>query len=201
MEFITNANVVYLMMMLGFLLVFLALLAPGTGVVEIGAIAMLVVAGYGLANLPLNYWAVALLPASVVLFILAIRLRRRRLFLILSLLTLLGGSIFIIQGEGSLPAVDPLLALVMSGLTFGLIWYVATKGMEAIRRTPDHSLERLIGKQGIAETDVFQEGTVQVAGEGWTARSEVYIPAGSQVTVTGREGLVLIVRPTANRHD
>jgi membrane-bound serine protease (ClpP class) len=193
MDFLFEPNVVYLLLMLGFLLAFLALLSPGTGIIEVGAIGLLVVAGYGIANLPLNLWALALLPVALILFILSLKLKRRRLFLALSLLSLLLGSVFISKQENGMPAVNPLLALLVSGLSFGLIWYVAQKGMEAVSRTPDHSLDRLLGVTGLAETDIFQEGSVQVAGESWSSRSESYIPSGSRVVVSDREGLTLIV--------
>jgi membrane-bound ClpP family serine protease len=40
---------------------------------------------------------------------------------------------------------------------------------------------------------VHEDGSVQVAGELWSARSEDPIPAGAQVRVLRREGFVLVV--------
>jgi membrane-bound ClpP family serine protease len=51
----------------------------------------------------------------------------------------------------------------------------------------------LIGKIGEARTKVEEEGSVQVDGELWSARSEKTIPAGSSIRVLRREGFVLIV--------
>jgi membrane-bound ClpP family serine protease len=51
----------------------------------------------------------------------------------------------------------------------------------------------LIGQVGETRTRVHHEGTVQLQGELWSARSQKPIPAGRKVQVTGREGFVLIV--------
>jgi membrane-bound ClpP family serine protease len=51
----------------------------------------------------------------------------------------------------------------------------------------------LIGQTGEAKTRVREEGSVQVAGELWSARSDKPVPAGSRVRVVSREGFVLVV--------
>ena len=58
---------------------------------------------------------------------------------------------------------------------------------------PAHDLGALIGAIGETETAISDEGSVQVAGELWSARSEGPIPEGSQVRVVGREGFYLKV--------
>jgi membrane-bound ClpP family serine protease len=51
----------------------------------------------------------------------------------------------------------------------------------------------LVGQPGEARTEVYNDGSVQVSGELWSARSDHPIPAGSHVRVVGREGFVLVV--------
>ena len=46
---------------------------------------------------------------------------------------------------------------------------------------------------GEAKTSIADEGSVQVAGELWSAKSEQAIPEGTHVRVTGREGFSLVV--------
>jgi membrane-bound ClpP family serine protease len=65
--------------------------------------------------------------------------------------------------------------------------------MEAAGTKPSHNLDRLVGKIGEARTKVEDEGSVQVEGELWSARSEKAIPAGSSIRVLRRDGFVLIV--------
>lgn len=52
-----------------------------------------------------------------------------------------------------------------------------------------------VARFGRTRTELAPHGKVFVAGELWDAVAEGPIPAGSRVEVTGREGLVLCVRP------
>jgi len=193
MNFLLDPNVAYFLLVIGFLLAVLALFTPGTGILEVGAVLILAMAGYGVINLPLNLWALVILILGVFPFILALRQSHRLVFLAIAIAALVIGSVFLFRSEESIMAVDPLLAAPVSALAVAFLWFVAKKGLEAIARRPDHSLERLNGLVGIAESDIYLEGAVSVGGEQWSARSEDFIPAGSQVRVIGREGLVLIV--------
>jgi len=54
-------------------------------------------------------------------------------------------------------------------------------------------LNGLMGKIGNTKTAIGEEGSVQVAGELWSARSDQLIPVGCSVKVVRREGFVLVV--------
>jgi membrane-bound ClpP family serine protease len=73
------------------------------------------------------------------------------------------------------------------------MWFAIVKVLEADRLQPSHDLGSLIGVIGEARTEIHAEGTAQVGGELWSARSNRLIPADAKVRVIGREGLVLIV--------
>lgn len=193
MEFLLDPNVAYFLLVSGFLLAILALFAPGTGFLEVGAVLILVMAGYGIINLPLNLWALVILILGVFPFILALRQSRKLAYLAVSIVALVVGSVFLFRTEERLMAVNPVLAVPVSVLAVGFLWLIARKSLDAIARTPDHSLGRLQGMLGTAESDVFMEGTVSAGGEQWSARSENFIPAGARIRVVGREGLILIV--------
>jgi membrane-bound serine protease (ClpP class) len=195
MEILLNPNVAYLLLVSGLLLAVLAVLAPGTGLLEIGAFFTLMLAGYGIYNLPINYWALGLVILGMVAFVLAVRRPRRLVFLVVSILALVVGSAFLFQGEDLQPAVNPVLALVTSTLTAGFLWIVFRKILETERLRPTHDLGALIGEVGEAKTDIQPEGTVQVAGELWSARSNTPIRADAPVRVVGRDGFILEVEP------
>jgi membrane-bound ClpP family serine protease len=188
-----DPNIAYLSLVIGFLLAILALFSPGTGLLELGALFAIVLAGISIYNLPVNWWALAVLILGIFPFFIAMRRSRRWVYLIISIAAFLVGSIFIFRTETGAPAINPLLASVVSLLSVPLLWWIARKGMEAIRLKPSHNLEKLIGQIGLARTEIGQEGSVYVNGEDWTAHSNVVIPEGSQVRIIGREGLVLLV--------
>jgi len=192
MNILYDPNVAYLLFVGGFLLAILALFAPGTGLLEIGALFMLVLAGFSIASQPFNWWALVILLLGVVPFILALRRSRRILFLVLALASLIIGSVFLITTPEGYPAVNPFVAVVTSVLVGGTVWMISHRLLDALAR-PVVSSSYVVGKTGEARTDILGEGAVYVGGEEWTARSRTFIPAGSAVVVRSQEGLVVEV--------
>ena len=195
MDFLINPNVAYLLLAGGLAFAVLALLSPGTGILEIGALFALLLAGFGVYNLPINLWGLAVLIVGVVVFALALfRAKGQWVFLIISILALMVGSIYLFRGETWWkPAVNPILAGLVS-VSSGAFFFIATrKTLEARAVQPAHDLGSLIGAIGEAKTEIHSEGSVQVAGELWSAWSPSRISAGSPVRVVRREGFILEV--------
>jgi membrane-bound serine protease (ClpP class) len=195
MEFLINPNVAYVLLVLGFLLGLLAIITPGTGALEVGALFLLALAGYGVYKNGLNLWALIILVLSIIPFVYAIRRPKKELFLALSILGLIAGSLYIFPPEGWLPVINPFVAVVTSILAAGVIWFFTIKAIQAYALRPAHDLAALLGQIGESKTIVHESGSVQVAGELWSARSKKPITAGKRVRVTSREGFVLEVEP------
>ena len=193
MDFLLDPNIAYLLLLGGILLVMLALAAPGTGILEIGAFFCIVLAGYAVYNLSFNWWSLILIALSIVLFIYAIQKPKRELFLALSILSLVVGSVFIFPRTNGQAGVNPLVAVSASVLVAGFLWIAIRKSIEAAYARPLHDLEGLVGQVGEARTAVHDDGSVQVGGELWSARSENAIPAGSPIRVVRRDGFIVIV--------
>ena len=194
MDILLNPNVAYLVLAGGLIFAVLALLAPGSGILEIFALFTLLLAGWAIYNLPINAWALLILLAGVVLFFMAIRRPRTVALLIAAIVMLVLGSAFLFSSDvWWQPAVNPFLALVVSVLSAGFFWVAAQKVVEARNVRPTHDLGALDGAIGEAKSDIHDGGSVQVAGELWSARSQQPIPDGARVRVTGREGFILIV--------
>jgi membrane-bound serine protease (ClpP class) len=203
-DILLNPNVVYLILVAGFFLAILALLSPGTGILEAAALLTLLLAGfavynlYNVNNLYINLWAVLILALGVLPFIYAVRKTHHLIYLGISIAALVIGSVFLFHAPGQpwyIPAINPLLALVVSILLGGFLWFATRKVLEAESRPPVHNLEELIGTIGESKTVVNAEGSVQVNGELWSARSNQPIPVGTPVRVVGREGFILTVEP------
>ncbi|HMU93790.1 MAG TPA: NfeD family protein [Anaerolineales bacterium] len=194
MDFLLDPNVAYLIFLTGIVLVFIAVATPGTGLVEIGALFCFILTGYALYNLSVNWWALVILLLSVVPFIQAIRKPKSFLFLALSILLIVIGSVFLFASDdGSLISVNPVIALISSGLVAVFLWFLFRKAIEAISRRPTHDLETLVGQIGEAKSAIYGDGSVYIAGEMWSARSDSEIPAGSHVRVIRRDGFTLVV--------
>jgi membrane-bound serine protease (ClpP class) len=193
MDFLLDPNIAYLVLLGGVLLAMMSLASPGTGLFEIGAFFCIALAGYAIYNLSFNWWALLLLGLSIVPFVYAIQKPRRELFLGLSILLLIIGSVFMFPRTADQAMLNPFVAIVGSALVAGFLWVAVRKAMEATSAKPTHDLARLVGQVGEARTGVNDEGSVFVAGELWSARSETPIPAGSSIRVLRREGFILIV--------
>lgn len=158
-----------------------------------GAFFCLALAGYAVYNLSFNWWAIVLLVLSVVPFIYSIQKPKRELYLGLSIALLVLGSVFLFAVDGWKPAVNPFVALVTSGLISTFLWIVVRKTVQVASARPTHDLELLMGLTGEARSNIYEEGSVYVAGEMWSARSNEHIPAGSSIRVVRREGFILVV--------
>ncbi len=194
MEILIDPNVAYLLLVVGVVLAIMAVFAPGTGVLEVGALFVLFLAGWEISQLPINLWALILLIIGVIPFILAVRKSRNLIFLVIALIAFVIGSAYLFQGASWWqPGVNPILAIIASLLASGYLWIAATKVLETEKIKPRHDLAKIIGDEGEAKTDIFNEGSVQIGSELWSARSVNPIPEGSKVRVVKREGFILEV--------
>jgi membrane-bound serine protease (ClpP class) len=122
-----------------------------------------------------------------------VRKSGQTIYLLISIAALVIGSTFLFRGEGSMPAVNPVLALLVSSMVTVYFWVATRKALEVDRIRPIHDLSALIGAVGEAKTPIHEEGSVQVAGELWSAQSDQPIPEGARIRVLGRDGFILKV--------
>jgi membrane-bound serine protease (ClpP class) len=155
----------------------------------------MLLAGYAVYHLSLNWWALLLLILSLIPFVYSIRAPKRGIWLAVSIVGLTVGSIFFFPAQQGWLSVDPWLATVTTVLYSAVLWFSARKVVEVAATRPRHELSNLIGQKGEAKTPIDEDGSVQVSGELWSARSSTPLPAGTAVQVVGRDGFVLIVEP------
>ena len=202
MDLFINPNVSYVLLILGFLTAVLALFSPGTGFLELGALAALALAGYGIANLPVNSWAFGLIGIGAALFLLVLVVppRIRALLMTISALGFILGATLLFRSQASwLPTVHPALILILAPATPVITWFLASKIIESATERSAFDPNQLIGMTGRASSDIRGQGTVYVNGEEWSALSQTFIPAGSPVRVLNRQGLTLEVEPVSPR--
>ncbi len=195
MEAWITPDVAYLLLVAGTAVLILALLTPGTGLLELAALGLLLAAGYTATQLTISGWAVGLWVLGLVFFGLSVRRNRGSAWwLVAALVSLAVGSVFVFHTpEGG--TVSPWLAVTVSVLGGGLAWVVTRKVLAAEQRPPAYDPQRVVGQVAEVRTPLAPEGTVYVAGELWTARCPTPVRAGEKVRVVGREGLILQVEP------
>jgi len=193
MELLLNPNIAYLILVFGFLFAIMALVTPGTGVLEGIAIIIILISGYIISKLNFNWYALVVLILGVIPFLAALRKTQRRLFLLLSLLSMIIGSTFLFVDSSWRPIVHPVLTIFVNILIIGFFWWVVRKGLEALKIKPQNRLAEIVGSIGETRTEVFHEGSIYANGEMWSATSVKHIPARKKVKVLSRSGFIVEV--------
>ncbi|MBN2084830.1 MAG: hypothetical protein JW748_06355 [Anaerolineales bacterium] len=171
-----------------------AVSSPGTGLLELAACVCVVITAIFAVWLNIHLWAFGILVAAFIVFLIEIVKPMKGIFLILSVILFSIGSIFLFRGSGGeFVVVSWPLAIVSSLGTTGFFWLVIRKVLKARKRPDQMNPSAVVGLIGEAQTEIFLEGSVQVASELWSARADTHIPAGSRVRVVSREGLILTV--------
>lgn len=189
-----SPSVAYLLFVAGLCLVVLELYTAGIGVAAATGAGCLVLSGYGLGVLPARPYAVALLAFGVLGYAIDVQAGAPRTWTVIGTLSLAVGSVRLYeQGLAPSPLV---LAVVVGGVALFMV-----AGMPAMVRsrfsTPTIGRESMVGELGAALAAVDPEGTVEVRGAPWPARTNRATPirAGDPVRVVGIDGLLLEVEP------
>lgn len=201
MPFLNDPNVVYGFLLVALLFTVFAVLTPGTGLIELFATALWLATVLGLYQLSLRPWAIALLLLALLPLLPALRRPHQRGWLALSIALLLVGALFLIRPERGVLAIHPVWAITASTAFAALLWFGGQKIVEAQRRPHLLNVEQVVGQVGVTRTPVHHTGTVYVAGELWSARCSIPLPAGTRVRVIKREGLVLWVEPETKPYE
>lgn len=195
LDFISDPNVAYMLMLIGFYGIFFELTNPGSifpGV--IGAIC-LILAFYSFQTLPVNYAGLLLIITGIILFLLEIKVVSYGLLTVGGIVSIILGSLMLFDSpdplmRASLSIIIPFA--IVSALFFILTFRLAYK---AHKRTPVTGMESMIGAEGTAKTNIDnKEGMVLVQGEIWNARADELIPEGSKIVVVSSKGMVLTVK-------
>jgi membrane-bound serine protease (ClpP class) len=197
-----DPDLAFIFFWLGLALIVLELIIPGhifSG--TIGTI-LLIVAIVSFGLLPVRLIGVALLIASVVFFVLELKVPGLGVWSLAGLASLIAGGLFLYDGSGGVRVSPVVLVAVAAGVA--LFFGVAVSRLLAIRRVPPvpHGAEAIIGKDGVViGAGLGPNGVVRVASEEWRAVSTSGpLPVGSRIRVTGLDGLVLTVVSLADEH-
>jgi len=195
LNFITDPNVAYMLMLLGFYGLFFELTNPGAifpGV--IGGI-FLILAFYAFQTLPVNYAGLLLIILAIILFILEIKIISHGVLTIGGVISMLLGSLMLFDSPG--PFMKLSLALILPAVVMTALFFTIVLGLvyKAYKRKPVTGSEGLVGLEGIANTDITKNGgMVLLHGEIWSAYSDDTIAKDERVVVESVSGLKIKVK-------
>lgn len=193
LHIISDPNLAYILLMLGFYGLLFEIYSPGAIVPGIIGVIGLVLGLYSLNTLPVNYAGLALIIFGIILFLLEIKVTSYGLLTIGGILSLFLGSLMLIRTDSLLQISRGLIIgfTIVSALFFLLI---IGAGIRAQRRRPITGIEGFIGATGVTLEDLDPNGSVKVNGEIWQAESlSGKIEKGERVSVKSLKDFKAIV--------
>ena len=194
---LSDPNIAYILFMIGLYGLLFEIFNPGVifpGV--IGGICI-ILAFYSMHTLPINYAGLALIIFAIILFILEIKVVSHGILSIGGVISLIIGSIMLINVESGLEVVKiswEVVALFVI-LTVLFFAFAITLGIKAQKSKPTTGTQGLLKSFGEAITDLNPDGEVRIHGEIWNAESiEGKIEAKSMVEVVEIQNLKLKVK-------
>ena len=196
-----DPNLAFIFFWLGLALIVLELIVPGhvfSGTV--GTILLLLsIVSFGL--LPVRLIGIALLVASIVFFVIELKVPGLGIWSIGGIVALVLGGLLLFDPAGGVRvspfAIAPVAAFM--ALFFG---FVVAKALAMRHLPPAQGPQAIVGREGVVlGNGLDPEGVVRVAAEEWKATTGAGpIPPGSRIRVTRLDGLVLTVEPLESEH-
>lgn len=197
---LADPNVAYLLLVLGFLGLFLELSSPGTSLPGALGVISLILAAIGLSQLPFDWRGALLILVAFLLFFADVFVPSLGLLTLSGLAALVAGSYVLFDESQGVFINRPLIWAIAAGLV-GVFVVIGGFALSVWRRKPATGREGLVGAVGTVRQPLNPDGIVFVSGELWQATAagesaEGLPPIAERVpvTVTGMDGLRLFVR-------
>ena len=190
---VASPSVAYLLLVIGLLLAALEFFTAGIGIAAFCAAGCLLLSSYGLGVLPFRLWALVLVGVGVLGFCIDLQAGVPRVWTGIGAVALIVGSLRLFDGVHLSP-----LALLAGVLGTALLMLAGLPAMVRARfSTPTIGRQSMIGEMGIALVAIEPEGTVEVRGAPWPARTNRATPigVGDPIRVVAIDGLLLEVEP------
>src|SRR4030065_590681 len=195
LNLISDPNIAYMLMLLGFYGLFFELTNPGAifpGV--LGGIS-LILAFYAFQTLPVNYPGLLLIILAIILFILEVKIISHGVLTIGGVIAMFIGSLMLFESPA--PFMKLSLAIVLPAVLITTLFFSLTFGLayKAYKRKPVTGSEGLTGAQGVAYTEITKDGgMVLLHGERWSAYSVEPIAKGEKLIVEAVSDLKVKVK-------
>ncbi|MGM0701039.1 MAG: NfeD family protein [Pseudomonadota bacterium] len=190
---ITNPNVAYFLMIIGFYGLIFELSNPGSLVPGTIGIICLLLALFAFQVLPVNYAGLALILVGLALIVGEALMPSFGILGIGGIAAFVFGSVILMDADNlniSLPLIGG-VALLAAGL---MLW-VMTRFIGLRRRPVRTGQEELVESEAKVLEDFEGQGHVRLHGERWNARSTQPLRRGQAVRVVGIDGLTVDVEP------
>jgi len=195
---LAHPNIAYLLLSLGVLGLTIELWNPGSVLPGVAGGICLLLAFFTFQVLPVNYAGVLLILFGIVLFILEIKVVSYGVLSIGGVLSLLFGSMMLMDTSAPELKVSLGVILPVVGGLSAILFLLARLGIASQRRRPTTGSAGMLGKAARALDPIApgSPGRVSTRGEIWNATASEPVATGEEVVVTAVDGLTLTVSRT-----
>jgi membrane-bound serine protease (ClpP class) len=198
---LSDPNISYIIMMLGFYGLLFELFSPGAIFPGIIGVICLILAFYSMSSMPVNYAGLALIIFGIILYLLEIKVISHGLLAIGGTISVLLGSMILFRTSPLENYVSLSWSVIISVTAFSALFFLflITMGLRAQRAKPVSGANTLIGKTAETIDTLDLSGQVQLMGETWNAVSlEGKITENKKVIIKEIKGLTLYVIPKSD---
>jgi membrane-bound serine protease (ClpP class) len=198
---LSNPNIAYLLLILGFYGLFFELSNPGSVFPGVLGAIFLVLAFYSFQMLPINYAGVLLIILAVAFFIAEIFVTSGGLLAVGGGVAMFFGSLMLIRSPAPFLQISYKVILPAVVATAAFFVFAVGAGIRAQFRKPTTGSEGIVGKRGTATSDIDRTGQAFIHGELWTVTSNEKIVKGDEVEVISIRGLTPLVRRVGSEEE
>jgi membrane-bound serine protease (ClpP class) len=201
LNYISDPNVAYVLMLLGIYGLFFEFSTPGVGVPGVVGGISLILAFYAMHTLPINIAGIALIVLALILFVFDLFAPTHGILTIGGVVSLFLGSVMLIKPGVNFEWAKISLSVIIPAVLFTALFFLTIVGigLRAQKRRVSTGMEALLGETGEALSELNPAGTVWVKGERWQAESMAgTIVKGEKVKIMAIHGLKLSVQSSEN---
>jgi membrane-bound serine protease (ClpP class) len=197
---IMDPNIAYVLLSLGTLALIAEFYHPGAILPGVTGVIALILAFVAFGSLPVNWGGIALIVLAFIFFIADIKVTGVALSVAGAISFVLGSLLLFSPFTPATPVmprlyVNPWLLASMTAVLVSFFSFALAAGLRAQRQAVLTDSRVLLGKTGVALSDLAPQGVVQVQSEMWSAvAAEGPVRAGETVEVVEVKGLRLWVR-------
>jgi membrane-bound serine protease (ClpP class) len=196
LNYISDPNIAYILMLLGIYGIIFEFYNPGIGFPGVVGGISLILAFYAMHTLPINIAGLALIALAIILFILELATPTNGILGVGAVVSLFLGSIMLIKPGISFEWAKISLGVIIPAVIITTLFFLTIVGIgiRAQKNKVSTGIEGLLGEIGKALTDINPTGNVLVQGEIWSAKTKGEgIAKGSEVRVLEVHGLTITI--------
>jgi membrane-bound serine protease (ClpP class) len=194
LDVLSNPNIAYILMMLGFYGLFFELSNPGVIFPGVFGAICLILAFFAMQTLPVNYAGVLLILLAIVLFIAEIKVTSYGILSLGGVVSLLLGSLMLIESPDPALRISWLVIIPVVATTAAFFLFAMSFALRAQMRQPATGREGLVGRRAKVVSPIKPAGKVFVHGEYWNAESEDELEPGDTAEIVSVSELTLQVK-------